>query len=251
MDRVVCVSEGQASKVRRAGITAEKILVIRDAISTERFDQPDTEYGDRMRKFFKESGPPGRVVGAAGRLSPEKGFSDLIEAARLVGRVDPSIRFVLFGGGRLREDLEARIAAGGLRGSFILAGFRTDLDRFLSHLDVFVQSSYTEGLPNVVLGAFAAEFSVVAAAVGGTPEVVEDGVNGYLVPSGSPATLACRILDILSNEERRRDMGQRGRIRVGAEFTFENQGVQYSQLFNTLIDGSSRFLAESTPLELP
>ena len=189
------------------------------AVQAERFEAPDPAYRERLRGWF--TGSPGRIIGAAGRLSPEKGFADLVEAAALATHTDPTLRFILFGDGHLRPDLERRIAAHGLQQQFVLAGFRTDLDRFLPHLDLLVLPSYTEGLPNIVLEAFAAGVPVVATAVGGTPEAVEDGGNGYLVPPGDPPALAQRILDALSNEPRRQALAQRGRDRVLNEFSFE------------------------------
>jgi glycosyltransferase involved in cell wall biosynthesis len=246
MDRVVCVSQGQATKVRRAGVAPQRIVVIHDAVQAERFGAPDSASGERLRGWF--AGSPGRIIGAAGRLSPEKGFADLVEAAALVRRADPALRFILFGDGRLRLDLERRIAGHGLQAQFVLGGFRTDLDRFLPHLDLLVLPSYTEGLPNVVLEAFAAGVPVVATAVGGTPEAVEDGVSGYLVPPGDPPALARRILDALSDEPRRRAMGQQGRNRVVREFSFKNQSGSYLRLFQELSRSSSPSgLASITP----
>ena len=235
MDRVVCVSEGQAAKVRRAGVPAGRVAVIRNAIRTERFESPDPADLERLRALFPEA--PDRIVGAAGRLSPEKGFGVLVEAAARVFREDPGAGFVHFGDGRLREALEGRIEELGLRGRFVLAGFRSDVDRFLPHLDLVVLPSYTEGLPNVALEALAAGVAVVATAVGGTPEVVEDGLSGYLVPPGDPEALAGRILDALRLGPERRAMGLRGRDRVRAEFTFEAQAARYAGLFDELTAG--------------
>src|SRR4029077_19979711 len=140
-------------------------------------------------------------------------------AATLIPR-DNGLGFVLFGDGPLREALARQVRNHGLEHRFVLAGHRTDLDALLPFLDLLVLPSYTEGLPNVVLEAFAAGVPVVATAVGGTPEVVEDGVNGYLVAAGDPEALARRICDILLSEEERRSMGRRGRERVLNEFTF-------------------------------
>src|SRR5262249_23568641 len=147
---------------------------------------------------------------SAGRLSPEKGFGDLIDAARLIGSANPEVRFAIFGEGRLRADLEQRIAAAGVQEKFILPGFRDDLDRLLPGADVFVLPSYTEGLPNVILEASAASVPVVATAVGGTPEVVRHGETGYLVPPRRPEMLAEHIGILLRDESLRRRMGQAG-----------------------------------------
>jgi glycosyltransferase involved in cell wall biosynthesis len=229
MDRVVCVSEGQAAKVRRAGVSGERVVVIRNAIRAERFDDPDPAYRERLLRLFPK--PPSRVIGAAGRLSPEKGFDVLIEAARRVLREDTAAGVVLFGDGALRGALERQIESAGLTGRFVQAGFRADLDRFIPWLDVMVLPSHTEGLPNVVLEACAAGVPVVATAVGGTPEVIEDGENGYLAPPGDANVLAGCVLAVLDAEDGGRAMGECGRRRVREEFTFEAQAAQYRQLF--------------------
>ena len=116
----------------------------------------------------------------------------------------------------------------------ILVGFREDLAHFLPFVDLMVLPSYTEGLPNVVLEAFAAGVPVVATAVGGTPELVEHGVSGYLAQAGDAAALADRIRDVFASEARRREMGIRGRQRVLEDFTFEAQSLQYQALFESL-----------------
>ena len=117
----------------------------------------------------------------------------------------------------------------------LLAGFHADLGDYLPHLDIAVLPSFTEGLPVVVLEASAAGVPVVATAVGGTPEAVEDGVSGYLVPPGEPAALAARICHLLRCETTRREMGQRGRDRVREHFSFETQSLHYQRLFASLL----------------
>jgi glycosyltransferase involved in cell wall biosynthesis len=232
MDRVVCVSEAQAGKVRRAGVPAERTLVIRNAIDTWRFEAPAPHYRQQLHAFF--SRPRTCVIGAAGRLSPEKGFGVLVEAAARIVPSHPSVGFLLFGDGVLREQLADRIAALGLRDHFVLAGFRSDLDRFVPFFDVLALPSFTEGMPNVVLEAMAASVPVVATAVGGTPELLDDGVNGYLVPPGNPEALAGRLLDTFASEGQRRAMGLRGRERVSRDFTFAAQSLAYQSLFQQL-----------------
>jgi glycosyltransferase involved in cell wall biosynthesis len=232
MDRVVAVSEAQAAKVRRCGVRTERVQVIHNAIDVERFSTPDQAYDSKLRRLFRS--PPARIVGAAGRLSPEKGFELIASAAAIVRQRDSSVGFVVFGDGPCRERIARRIAASGLENAFVLAGFRADLDHFLPFFDVFVLPSYTEGLPNVVLESFAAGVPVVATAVGGTPEIVEDGGSGYLVPAGDAKALAERILTALTDEDRLRDMGLHGRQCVVDRFTFTAQARRYRELFEEL-----------------
>jgi glycosyltransferase involved in cell wall biosynthesis len=275
MDKVVCVSAAQAEKVRRAGVREEKITVIHNAIYPDRFATPDPAYRERLLAFFgkedrergtdagtggrgdAESRAPMLIVGAAGRLSPEKGFSLLIDAAALVLNppvsasprlrgpassssplTSPHIGFILFGDGPLRDALARQIAARGLEGRFLLAGFRPDLDRFLPHLDLFVQSSFTEGLPNVILEAQAARVPVVATSVGGTPEVIEDGQTGWLVPPGDAAALAERVASVLSEAPARAMRCAAGHARVEDWFSFSAQARRYAQLFEQLVGHS-------------
>ena len=234
VDKVVCVSEGQAKKVRASGVPDGKVIVIRDAVRADRFDRAEPEYRQRLEAMFPRR--PSVIVGAAGRLSPEKGFGVLVDAASiLMGDQRSEVGFVLFGDGPLRGALESQILAHGLQGRFHLAGFHSDLDKYYPHLDVLALPSYTEGLPNVVLEAFAAGVPVVATAVGGTPEAVLHGVNGYLVEAGNSLALAGRIADMLSDPARRREMAINGQRYVRQEFSFARQAKEYRQLFESLI----------------
>ena len=232
MDRVVCVSEAQASRVRRAGVRAERIRVVYNAIDPGRFREPDARYRAKLLRYFRQ--PRTHLVGAAGRLSPEKGFEVLVSAAERVLREQPTVGFVLFGEGPERARLQKQINAAGLGQSFILAGFRADLDRFVPHFDLLVLPSYTEGLPNVVLEAFGAGVPVVATAVGGTPEVIEDGVSGYLVPPGDADLMAERICESFDNVDELPEMGRRGRMCVQEKFGFATQAELYRDLFAQL-----------------
>jgi glycosyltransferase involved in cell wall biosynthesis len=229
MDRVVCVSEGQAAKVRRAGVAPGRVVVIRNAVGRESFQDADPSYRQEMLSLFAQ--PPRLLVGGAGRFSPEKGFDQLIAAARGVLEKHPAAGFILFGDGPLREALARQVAKGGLGGRFVFAGFRGDLEKYLPNLDVFVQPSFTEGLPVAVLEAAAAGLPVVATAVGGTPEVVADGQTGFLVPPGRPAALTAKLETLLGDAELRTRMGKHGRRLVEAGFTFAAQSVQYQRLF--------------------
>jgi glycosyltransferase involved in cell wall biosynthesis len=232
MDRVVCVSQGQAAKVRRAGVPGKRVTVIHNAIRADRFAAPLPQGREVLQGLFPE--PRRLIVGAAGRLSPEKGLGVLVQAAERVCRQRPDVGFVLFGDGPLRDRLRHDIALAGLGGRFVLAGFRGDLDGLIPHLDLLALPSFTEGLPNVVLEAMAAAVPVVATAVGGTPEVVEEGVTGHLVSPGDAEALAERLAQVLASPERQA-MGRCGRARVLREFTFAGQARQYERFFEGLL----------------
>lgn len=235
MDHVVCVSDGQAAKVLRAGVPAGRVSVIRNSARPEAFADPDPRFRAKLFAHFPGDAMVRRAVVAAGRLSPEKGFAVLLEAAAGFLAADPGAGVVLFGEGPERATLERRVAELGLGERFALPGFTRDLDKYLPWADVAVLPSFTEGLPNVVLEASAAGVPVVATAVGGTPEAVADGETGLLVPPGQPQVLAARIGELLADPDRRQQMGEAGRAFVRERFSFAGQAEAYRQLFARLL----------------
>ena len=180
----------------------------------------------------------GLIVGAAGRLSPEKGFDQYVDAAAFVCRQRSDVGFVLFGDGPLRGDWRHRSRRAGCRRGSSWRAFAPTWSDFCRYLDLAVLSSHTEGLPVVVLEAMAARLPVVATAVGGTPEVIDDGVTGHLVAPGDVAALARRIGEVLADDAERRRMGERGRRRIEEHFTFAAQSRAYQALFEQLTRGS-------------
>ena len=230
MDHVVAVSDGQAEKVRRCRVPARKLTVIRNSARLAAFAAPDPVFRDRLNEMFPSDNQSSPLILAAGRLSPEKGFDVLVEAAAIV----PEARFVLFGEGGERDRLETRITELDLGKRVKLPGFTREFDQFVPWADVFVLPSHTEGLPNVALEASAAGVPVVATAVGGTPEVVADGVTGHLVPPARPDLLAKDIRALLTDEPSRRKMGDAARRRMHDQFTFDAQATAYLELFDQL-----------------
>ncbi|WP_152054000.1 glycosyltransferase [Tautonia marina] len=245
-DRVVCVSEAQARKVRRVGVPRRKIVVIPNAIDVSRFATPDPAARAELEALFPR--PIHHLVGAAGRLSPEKGFDLLIDAAATVLRHAPDTGFVLCGEGGQRATLERRIADRGLQERFLLLGLRPDLDRLLPAFDLLAQSSWTEGMPNVLLEAGAAGVPVVATAAGGTAEIVVDGQTGWLVPTGDASALADRIGLTLGDTLRRTNLGRNARQQVRGRFDFVNQARAYVELVDRLTDHAQSRSEESHPV---
>jgi len=182
---------------------------------------------------------PKLIVGAAGRLSPEKGFDILVTVADQLVKSGLNMGVVIFGDGVLQESLQKQIDDGGISQSVILAGFTDRLDQYMPHFDLFVQSSHTEGMPSVLLEAMAAKTAVVATCAGGTGELVVDapvneGGTGLMVPPNDPDALASAMQKVLSDDELRRTMGENGRRRVEQSFAIEPQAEKYWELFERL-----------------
>jgi glycosyltransferase involved in cell wall biosynthesis len=154
------------------------------------------------------------------RLTPQKGLLDLIEAAAQVVPRLPNVRFVLAGDGELRAQLEARVAALGLTRQVRFAGSRplAVLARWLGAADLFLLSSHYEGMPLAMIEAMAAGCPVVATAVGGVPDVVDDSNAGRVVPAKDPHALAAAIIEILGDPDKRRTMAAAARQRAITAF---------------------------------
>jgi glycosyltransferase involved in cell wall biosynthesis len=174
---------------------------------------------DVHEAFFLPHGAP--VVGNVAALVPHKGQRYLIDAAHLVVQQVPDARFVILGEGELREHLEKQVHEHHLEKHVLLPGFRTDVLGCLKAFDLFVMSSVTEGLGTSLLDAMAASRPIVATTAGGIPEIVEDGVNGLLVPPRDQHALADAIVRALKDADLRRRMGEAGFARVNERFTVE------------------------------
>lgn len=236
MDAVVAVSQGQADKIILSGTPIDRVYVIHNAIDFERFnDPPREEYRRIVDSFFERR--PFFLVGAAGRLSPEKGFDVLIDA---VAQCRQHVGVLLFGEGVLREELQKRIDRAHLSDRFKLAGFTKELDRLLPHVDLFVQSSRTEGFPCVNLEAMAARRAVVATAVGGVPEQVIPEQTGLLVPPNDPEALSAALDRLAVDEPLRHHMGETGRRFVAEKFTCDVQAGKYWKLFRQLTEQATK-----------
>lgn len=230
MDQVICVSQAQADKVRRCGVRAGRIVVIPNAIDSQRFAQVDPAGRSQLENFFPRSVK--QIIGAAGRLSPEKGFDLLVAAAAEVIRRHPQAGFILFGDGPLQASLLDQVERLGLEQQFILAGFCRNLDTFMPHLDLFVQSSHTEGMPNVILEAAAAGVPIVATDVGGTSEVIEEARDVRLIPKNSVVDLIESISELTAAFSLNEKPKSVGLTAVGMKFSFDEQCRTYAQLFS-------------------
>jgi glycosyltransferase involved in cell wall biosynthesis len=156
------------------------------------------------------------VLVAVGRLKAPKDFLTLVRAIALLPQ--DSCECLIVGEGPDRAELDAEIERLRLRDRVTLAGERSDVPELLAGADVFVLSSASEGMPISVLEAMAAGLPVVATSVGGVPELVADGENGFLVDPGDPEGLASALGRLLADRELRRRLGEAGHARVRERF---------------------------------
>jgi glycosyltransferase involved in cell wall biosynthesis len=233
---IIFVSEGQKKRLESYGISGRRSWVVSNAVAAD--SSTDSLSGDLRKEVFERLGIPSGVemVVSAGRLSPEKGHQFLVEA---IGRLQGSsnnTHFVFCGDGPCQKELEKRAKELGVSHLCHFVGFRKDIKDIFQAMDFMVLPSLTEGLPNVILEAFACAKPVVATDVGGVPEIVEDGVNGILVPPGRSDLLAEAIKNCLSAPEKRRAMGEAGYHKVKSEFTFESQTQKLEAIYLEILN---------------
>ena len=151
------------------------------------------------------------------------------------GKRASGVKFMLIGDGILRKQIEGLISEFNLDKCVILTGWRRDIPRILSAMDIFVLTSLWEGLPISVLEAMAACLPVVATDTGGISEVVIEGKTGFLVPRGDIAKMAERLVNLLEKEDLRRQFGLRARSSLGHAFSLENSLSRTEDLYQELI----------------
>lgn len=178
---------------------------------------------------------PGEVlVGGVGRLEPVKGFTYFVDAARQASASAPGLRFILAGDGSQRETLERRAAELGKRFHFL--GLRADVPELMAAMDIFVLPSINEGMGRVLLECGAAGNPAVATAVGGVPEIVQDGQTGLLVPPRDSEALAAAIVELASDAAKRTELGKAARAHVVPDYDLASMVTQIEGLYAQLIE---------------
>lgn len=236
---MVAVSEDVRGFLARAvGIAPGRITTIRNGIDVAA--HRDAVPAPGVRAAASGGGEWRWVVGTVGSLYPVKGHAGLLRAYRIVRERVPGTGCVIAGRGALAEALREEARRLGIEDGVRLLGFRADVPRVLAALDVFALPSLSEGLPLAAIEAMAAGRPVVATDVGGAREVVTDGVTGFLVPAGDPASLADRLVAILRDPALAARLGAAGRARAAGEFSVARMVDRYAQLYDRLLASAIR-----------
>jgi len=213
--RIITISAGIFAVLRAAGVAVGRLACVPSAIDASAFGATrDRAWLERELGVLADA----PLVGIAAQLIPRKGHEVLFAALADVLPHHPTLRVLVLGRGPLEAELQAHVQSAGMGEVVRFAGFRTDLPRILPCLDVLAHPACMEGLGIALLEAAACSVPIVASRAGGMPEVVEDGVNGYLVDPGDSASLAERLDRLLRDPALARNMGAAGRQRVAERF---------------------------------
>jgi len=232
-DRIVCVSENVAKYAEQTiHLPAEKLVVIPNGVDPNDYRNLPSKAEARNLSQLPDSA---FIIGTIGRMHRVKGLYILLAAFAQLAELNRSVHLLFVGEGTDRQLLIDQAQDFGLNSKVTFLAFQKDIPKLLPALDLFVAASLHEGMPNAVIEAMAAGLPVVATDVGGTPEVVQDGQTGFLVPPGEYEALAISICKLLEDPDLRCRMGKEGKERVAKYFSIEQMTQQFEQLYEQLL----------------
>ncbi len=232
-DKIIALTQQEKNDHLHFRIAPEdRVLVAHSGINLDRFSNTSVDPSAMRRSLgIPESN---LVVGTVGRLTPIKGHRYLIEAAGKIVSSRPDTTFVFLGDGELLDELKNMAAKLGVEENIKFLGWRQDVAEVMSVFDIFVLPSLNEGMGRVLVEAMALGKPIVASDVGGIPDLVVQGKNGYLVPVGDVETLAARIKELLDDPGKREEMGNTGQ-RYAAKYSSEKMVEKIDLLYHKLL----------------
>lgn len=215
-DYVIFESRYERDRCMASGLSADKSTVIHSGIDTDKFLPRPRD--NALAARYGIDPERHRVFGIVARLSEEKGHNYLLQAFAGVRAKTPEARLMVVGDGPLGPEVRAQAKTLGLDDAVIFTGTQRNIPDYLALFDVFVLSSTRESFPLAAREAMAAGRPVIAPRIGGCPEVVDEGVTGFLFESRNVDQLRERMLDML-DKERALQMGRAARERVERLFS--------------------------------
>ncbi len=253
--QVVAVSSGVAESVRRNTGGKVPVQTVRNGVDVAAFI-PDEESARAVRRRW-EIAPEAPIIGTVAVFRGQKQLHHWLQVARRIHEERPVTRFLVVGHGPLYDDLNAYRRALDLEDVVHFAGFQTDVKPFLSAMDCYMMTSIIEGLPIAMLEAMSMQLPVLTTAVGGIPEVVQEGVSGRLIPlrvderdtarfmqrteshfdetvSDTEAFVAA-ALPLIDHPEQRLRMGRAARATIETRFSMQRMTRELEALYQNVL----------------
>ena len=233
--RVIAVSQHTADHlIEVEGAPREKVHTVLNGIDFERAKVSGGDATESIRREFLAE--DAHLLLIIARLHPEKGHSYLFEALPEIRRnVHKPVRLIVAGTGPFEAAYREAVRALGCDDVVSFAGFRKDAPDLMAAADLVILPSVAEAFGLVLTEALYLGTPVVATRAGGIPEIVEDGVDGVLVPSSDSGALARAIVDLLNDPNRRRQMAGMGREKILNRFRFEDMVRSYEAIYDKAI----------------
>jgi glycosyltransferase involved in cell wall biosynthesis len=237
VDKVIAVSSNIRDTLTDSGVSPEKIEVIHNGIPLARFDPAAGDRGEARKELSLGDGDV--VIGAVGSLHEGKGVYDLLECVKRLSDRYPPLKLLFIGDGPERQRLEERAAELSIRDRVIFTGVRRDVERMYAAMDIFVlASSSGEAFGLVLVEAMAMRKPVIGTTVGGIPEIIENEINGLLVPPKTASAIAEAVSRYIDDEAFARKMAEAGRRTVEQRFADEAMGDHVERMLRRICDGA-------------
>lgn len=231
-DQVIAVSDSIKKDILKSGVPEQKVITIYNGIDLGKFDlNCSSEY---LRQEFNIPSDI-QIVGTAGRLTVEKSQSYLLDAAVEVLKILPKTIFLIVGDGPLKMELVQKTKSLGIEKNVIFTGLRKDMVNIYNLFDIFVSSSFREGIPLVILEALAMKKPVIATDVGGVAKLVIDNQTGILLQPGDLKSLASAIVTLLKDRDKAKSMGEKGRRLVESNFSAKVMANNYLKVYEGIL----------------
>lgn len=231
VDAIIAVSSQIQDKLERERVVGT-IVCVKNGLDLDAFPSQI----DRNRKRAEIGvAADACLIGAVGRLTPVKGLEYLLRAARILLSRQCRVQVAIVGDGSLRGALEQQARDLGIVGNIVFLGHREDTQELMFALDIFALPSLSEGIPMALLEAMAAGRAVVASRVGGIPEVIHDGVEGFLVEPRDVQGFADKCLQLIESPDLAGRVGHAARKRVEENFSARGMAQQVTALYGDLI----------------
>lgn len=221
---IIVVSEDMRNLfVEKLGFRNEKMILIHNGTEI-----PECDSLGKDRNIF--------VIGSAGRLFPIKDYPLMVEIAMEILQQTNTIRFELAGEGPEKPRIRSIIHEYGIDNAFKLNGFIENINIFYQGLDLYINTSIHEGLPMSILEAMAHGLPIIAPNIGGIKEILQDGIEGYLVDGRNPKMFSEKCIQLASDKNLRRTMGKASREKIINEFSLEKMAKNYYDLYSSVFE---------------
>jgi glycosyltransferase involved in cell wall biosynthesis len=234
-DRMVgCGGSVQQALIDNEGLPRHRVELVYNGVDLDDLASAPPGARQRIRSEFGFSNEDFVAVQVA-RLHELKDHQTALRTIAHARHNFPRIRLLVVGEGEERPAIEHTIDELNLHQHVVLAGSRSDVSHLLAASDAFLLTSISEGIPLTVIEAMAAELPIVSTAVGGLPEMIEDGVSGYLCDARDHEALANRLTQLDSNPEERQQMAIAGKVTACSRFSLEHMLNTYSNIYSEMI----------------
>jgi glycosyltransferase involved in cell wall biosynthesis len=237
LDMTIANSDYELIKLSGNGIANSKIVRIHNGIDCTRWVLPFDKRMQFKKEVREKYGIPlsSKVWGYVGRLSSEKGCDVFVTSAAEILEKYSNAYFLIVGDGGMRNELECEVRASHLEKKIIFAGFQTEMEKYISCLDVLILPSKMETFSLTILQAMALGIPVVATDVGGNPEQVVNGYTGYMCKTENPIDLAMKVCQLFANADNCNVMGKRAREIITNYLNTNRMMYQIETVYNDLL----------------